>query len=72
MGHLRVTIGHLRVTIGVLRVTIVAGGDPSTMLEFFHGHLDLGALGYIKTFSFYWSWVFFSKKTPPRPKYFFR
>ena len=49
----------------------LAGDDPSTMLEFFHGHLDLGALGYIKTFSFYWSWGFFQKKNPPWPIFVF-
>ena len=41
----------------------VAGGDIRQKLEFHHVHLELGALGYIETFLFYWSWVFFQKKT---------
>ena len=41
---------------------MLAGGDPSTMSEFFHSHLNLGALGYVKTFLFYCSWGFFQKK----------
>ena len=34
-------------------------------MEFHHGHLELGALGYIETFLFYWSWVFFQNNPPP-------
>ena len=36
----------------------VAGGDIRQKLEFQHVHLELGALGYIETFLFYWSWGF--------------
>ena len=35
---------------------ILAGGDIRQKLEFHHVHLELGALGYIETFLFYWSW----------------
>ena len=42
----------------------VAGDDIRQKLEFHHVHLELGALGYIETFLFYWSWVFFFKKNP--------
>ena len=41
----------------------LAGGDIRQKLEFHHVHLELGALGYIETFLFYWSWGFFQKKT---------
>ena len=40
----------------------LAGDDIKQKLEFHHVHLELGALGYIETFLFYWSWVFFPKK----------
>ena len=49
----------------------VAGGDIRQKLEFHHVHLELGALGYIETFLFYWSWGFFPKKNPPRPIFVF-
>ena len=41
----------------------VTGGDIRQKLEFHHTHLELGALGYIETFLFYWSWGFCQKKT---------
>ena len=40
-------------------------------MEFHHVHLELGALGYIETFLFYWSWVFFQNNPPPRPIFVF-
>ena len=40
----------------------LAGGDIKQKLKFHQIHLELGALGYIETFLFYWSWVFFNKK----------
>ena len=49
----------------------VAGDDIRQKLEFHHTHLELGALGYIETFLFYWSWGFFQKKNPPRPIFVF-
>ena len=49
----------------------IAGDDIRQKLEFHHTHLELGALGYIETFLFYWSWGFFQKKTPPRPIFVF-
>ena len=49
----------------------VAGDDIRQRLEFHHVHLELGALGYIETFLFYWSWGFFPKKNPPRPIFVF-
>ena len=49
----------------------VAGDDIRQKLEFHHVHLELGALGYIETFLFYWSWGFFPKKPPPRPIFVF-
>ena len=49
----------------------VAGGDIRQKLEIHHVHLKLGALGYIETFLFYWSWGFFQKKTPPWPIFVF-
>ena len=49
----------------------VAGDDIRQKLEFHHVHLELGALGYIETFLFYWSWVFFQNKPPPRPIFIF-
>ena len=49
----------------------LAGGDIKQKLEFHQIHLELGALGYIETFLFYWSWGFFPKKTPPRPIFVF-
>ena len=52
-------------------ITIVAGDDIRQRLEFHHVHLELGALGYIETFLFYWSWGFFPKKNPPRPIFVF-
>ena len=42
---------------------LLAGGDIRQKLEFHHVHLELGALGHIETFLFYWSWGFFQKKT---------
>ena len=50
------------VTRWILRV---AGDDIRQKLEFHHVPLELGALGYIETILFYWSWGFFQKKTPP-------
>ena len=50
----------------------VAGDDKRQKLEFHHGHLELGALGYIETFLFYWSWVFFPKNPPPWPIFVFK
>ena len=50
---------------------LVAGDDKRQKLEFHHIHLELGALGYIETFLFYWSWGFFPKKNPPRPIFVF-
>ena len=50
---------------------LAAGDDIKQKLEFHHVHLELGALGYIETFLFYWSWVFFPKKPPPRPIFVF-
>ena len=50
---------------------ILAGGDKRQKLEFHHVHLELGALGYIETFLFYWSWGFFQNKPPPRPIFIF-
>ena len=47
------------------RVVSLAGGDIRQKLEFYHVHLELGALGDIETFLFYWSWGFFQKKNPP-------
>ena len=41
----------------------LAGGDIRQKLEFHHVHLELGALGYVETFLFYWSFIFFKKKT---------
>ena len=41
---------------------MLAGGDIRQKLEFHHVHLELGALGHIETFLFYWSWFFFQKK----------
>ena len=52
-------------------ISMLAGGDIRQKLEFHHVHLELGALGYIETFLFYWSWGFFQKKTPPRPIFVF-
>ena len=49
----------------------VAGDDIRQKLEFHHVHLELGALGYIETFLFYWSWGFFQKKNPPWPIFVF-
>ena len=49
----------------------IAGDDIRQKLEFHHVHLELGALGYIETFLFYWSWGFFQKKKPPRPIFVF-
>ena len=49
----------------------LAGGDIRQKLEFHHIHLELGALGYIETFLFYWSWGFFPKKNPPWPIFVF-
>merc|ERR1711978_882961 len=49
----------------------IAGDDIRQKLEFHHVHLELGALGYIETFLFYWSWGFFLKKPPPRPIFVF-
>ena len=46
---------------------LIAGDDIRQKLEFHHVHLELGALGYIKTFLFYWYGGFFQKKNPPRP-----
>ena len=43
--------------------SLVAGDDIRQKLEFHHVHLELGALRYIETFLFYWSWGFFKKKT---------
>ena len=40
----------------------IAGDDIRQKLEFHHVHLELGALGYIESFLFYWSWGFFPKK----------
>ena len=51
--------------------TSIAGDDIRQKLEFHHTHLELGALGYIETFLFYWSWGFFQKKNPPRPIFVF-
>ena len=50
---------------------LVAGDDIRQKLEFHHVHLELGALRYIETFLFYWSWVFFQKKNPPWPIFVF-
>ena len=50
---------------------MVAGDDKRQKLEFLHGHLELGALGYIETFLFYWSWGFFQNNPPPRPIFVF-
>ena len=50
---------------------VLAGDDIRQRLEFHHVHLELGALGYIETFLFYWSWGFFPKKNPPRPIFVF-
>merc|ERR1739837_62321 len=52
-------------------VSKLAGDDIRQKLEFHHVHLELGALGYIETFLFYWSWGFFPKKNPPRPIFVF-
>ena len=49
----------------------VAGDDIRQKLEFHHVHLELGALGYIETFLFYWSWGFFQNNPPPRPIFVF-
>ena len=54
-----------------LKVVMVAGDDIRQKLEFHHVHLELGALGYIETFLFYWSWGFFPKKPPPWPIFVF-
>ena len=43
---------------------LLAGDDIRQKLEFLHGHQELGALGYLETFLFYWSWGFCQKKTP--------
>ena len=51
---------------------LLAGDDKRQKLEFHHVHLELGALGYIETFLFYWSWGFFPKKNPPRPIFVFK
>ena len=48
----------------------VAGDDIRQKLEFHHTHLELGALGYVETFLFYWSWVFF-KITPHQGRFSF-
>ena len=50
---------------------LVAGDDIRQKLEFHHVHLELGALGYIETFLFYWSWGFFQNNPPPRPIFVF-
>ena len=47
----------------ILCISMLAGDDIRQKLEFHHTHLELGALGYIETFLFYWSWGFFPKKT---------
>ena len=52
-------------------IIMIAGDDKRQKLEFHHTHLELGALGYIETFLFYWSWGFFQKKPPPRPIFVF-
>ena len=49
----------------------LAGDDIRQKLEFLYGHLELGALGYIETFLFYWSWGFFQNNPPPRPIFVF-
>ena len=46
--------------------------NKNKILAFFAAMAATQTLLYIKTFSFYWSWGFFQKKTPPRPNYFFR
>ena len=62
-----------KVNIYLLPITFtyIAGGDIRQKLEFQHVHLELGALGYIETFLFYWSWGFFQKKKPPWPIFVF-
>ena len=50
---------------------MLAGDDIRQKLEFHHTHLELGALGYIETFLFYWSWGFFQNNPPPRPIFVF-
>ena len=50
----------------------LAGDDIRQKLEFHHTHLEVGALGYIETFLFYWSWVFFQNNPPPRPIFVFQ
>ena len=59
------------ISLKMQMIFLIAGGDIRQKLEFHHVHLELGALGYIETFLFYWSWVFFQKKKPPRPIFVF-
>ena len=51
--------------------TEVAGDDIRQKLEFHHVHLEIGALGYIETFLFYWSWGVFQNNPPPWPIFVF-
>ena len=51
--------------------SFLAGGDIRQKLKFHHVHLELGALGYIETFLFYWSWGFFQKKKTTMAKLLF-
>ena len=49
----------------------IAGDDKRQKLEFHHVHLELGALGYIEIFLFYWVWVFIQNNPPPWPIFVF-
>ena len=53
---------HLVIKYNLSIKLIIAGDDIRQKLEFHHVHLELGALRYIETFLFYWSWGFFQKK----------
>ena len=54
-----ITVAALLYTASSSQIcTGVAGDDIRQKLEFHHTHLELGALGYIETFLFYWSWGF--------------
>ena len=62
---------YSKIDVFLINTHKVAGGDIRQKSEFLHVHLELGALGYIETFLFYWSWGFFPKKPPPRPIFVF-